>query len=103
MSKVGDARHLAVENEILAEKAAALGDAAKRVEGALAALRATEAGEERERRIDAAADAVWGFLVQRELMGLRDREAIVAYYQIPLAVLNRAGSIRGSKKGDAQR
>ena len=103
MNKVGDARHLAVENEILAEKAAALGDAAKRVEAALDALRASEADEEREKRIDAAADAVWGFLVQRELMGLRDREAIVAYYQIPLVVMNRAGSIRGSRKGETQR
>jgi hypothetical protein len=39
----------------------------------------------------AAADAVWCFLVQREVMGLRDRAAVVAQYAIPREVLNRLG------------
>ena len=39
-----------------------------------------------------AADAVWGFLVQREVMGLRDRAAVVAQYGIPREVLARLGA-----------
>jgi hypothetical protein len=91
MKSVGEARHVAVEAEIRGEKAAALGDAAKRVEAALAALRDAGSSAERERLLDEAAQAVWGFLIQRELMGLRDREAIVAHYAIPREVLNRTG------------
>jgi hypothetical protein len=94
MKSVGEARHLAVEAEIRGEKAAALGDAARRVEVALAALRSAPEGTERERLLDEAGQTVWGFLIQRELMGLRDREAIIAYYDIPREVLNRAGIIR---------
>jgi hypothetical protein len=94
MRSVGEARQVAVEAEIRGEKAAALGDAARRVERALAALRAGQGGEERGRLLDEASEAVWNFLIQRELMGLRDREAIVAYYDIPREVLNRTGIVR---------
>jgi hypothetical protein len=98
MRSVGEARHVAVEAEIRGEKAAALGDAAKRVEAALASLQAI-GPDERERLLDEAAEAVWGFLIQRELMGLRDREAIVAYYDVPHEVLNRTGIIRKNEGG----
>jgi hypothetical protein len=93
MSRVGDARHSAIESEIAGEKAASLGHAGRRVEAALGAWREA-ADDNRERLLDAAADAVWGFLVQRELVGLRDRDAVIAHYQIPREVLNRGGSIR---------
>ncbi|MEA1014687.1 DUF6665 family protein [Sphingosinicella sp. LY1275] len=93
MRKAGEARHEAVEREILGEKAAALGRGGRRVEAALAALR-NSAGEERERLIDEAARIVWGFLVQRELLGLRDRDRVIAHYAIPAEVLNRMGAIR---------
>jgi hypothetical protein len=62
------------------------------VEKALAALRDHTGGEGRAELVKAAADAVWGFLVQREVMGLRDRAAIVAEYGIPREVLNRIGA-----------
>ena len=39
-----------------------------------------------------AADAVWCFFVQREVMGLRDRAQIVADYQIPREVMVRLGA-----------
>ena len=94
MRSVGEARHQAIEAEIRGEKAAALGDAARRVETALAALRGAEPGEAREHFLDKASSAVWGFLIQRELMGLRDREAIIAYYDIPAEVLHRTGAIK---------
>ncbi|WP_324750656.1 DUF6665 family protein [Sphingomonas sp. LY54] len=93
MRKVGEARHEAIEHEILGEKAAALGRGGRRVEAALAALR-DSAGEERERLVDEAARIVWGFLVQRELLGLRDRDRVIAHYAIPTEVLNRMGAIR---------
>jgi hypothetical protein len=94
VKSVGEARHVAVESEIRGEKAAALGDAARRVEAALAAIRRELSDADRDRLLDEAAEAVWGFLIQRELMGLRDREAIIAYYDIPREVLNRTGIIR---------
>src|SRR5678815_497084 len=65
--------------ELLQEQAASLGQSGRKVETALAALREHE-GEGRAEVLKAAADAVWGFLVQREIMGLRDRAAIVAQY-----------------------
>lgn len=77
--------------ELLQEQAASLGLAGRKVEKALAALREHE-GEGRAEVLKAAADAVWGFLVQREVMGLRDRAAIVAEYGIPREVMNRVGA-----------
>ena len=80
--------------------AAALGDSARKVAAALSALEAAEAGT-RERLLDEAADAVWGFLIQRELRGLRDREQVIADYAIPREVLNRAGAVR-SRQGESR-
>lgn len=77
--------------ELLQEQAASLGQSGRKVEKALAALREHE-GEGRAEVLKAAADAVWGFLVQREIMGLRDRTAIVAQYGIPREVMNRIGA-----------
>ncbi|HEY8574402.1 DUF6665 family protein [Phenylobacterium sp.] len=76
--------------ELLQEQAAALGRQGERVEKALAALAACP-GEGRPEALKVAADAVWCFFVQREVMGLRDRTAIVAQYAIPREVLNRLG------------
>ena len=77
--------------ELLQEQAASLGQSGRKVERALAALREHE-GEGRAEVLRAAADAVWGFLVQREIMGLRDRTAIVAQYGIHREVMNRIGA-----------
>ena len=77
--------------ELLQEQAASLGQSGRKVEKALATLRDHE-GEGRAEVLKAAADAVWGFLVQREIMGLRDRAAIVAQYGIPREVMNRIGA-----------
>ena len=92
------ARRLGVEtgeavlrHELLAEQAASLGHAGRKVEAALAALREHPGGEGRAVVLKAAADAVWGFFVQREILGFRDRAAIVAHYRIPREVLNRLG------------
>src|SRR4051812_43708802 len=78
--------------ELLGEQAASLGASGRKVEKALAVLREHPGGEGRADAVKAAADAVWGFLVQREIMGFRDRAAIIAEFGIPREVLNRLGS-----------
>ena len=87
-----------LEVELLAERAAALGRGGRDVETALERLRefdATGAGPvPRAELVAAAADAVWGFLVHRELCGLRDRDDVIRHYRIPREVLNRLGARR---------
>jgi hypothetical protein len=98
------ARRLGVETgeavlryELMAEQAAALGRAGAKLEAALAALRAQAPDREaqddgRAAALKAAADAAWCFFVQREAMGLRDRAAVIAQYEVPREVLNRIGA-----------
>ena len=78
--------------ELMEEQAQSLGRAGRKVEAALAALRDHPGGEGRPAVLKAAADAVWSFLVQREVMGLRDRAQVVAQYAIPPEVLARLGA-----------
>ena len=92
-------RHLGVETgeavlsyELMEEQAHSLGRAGRKVETALAALADHQGGEGRGALLKTAADAVWGFLVQREVMGLRDRNAVIAQYGIPREVLARLGA-----------
>ena len=87
-SDEGDA---AFRHEVLEEQAASLGRMGRKAEAALAKLRAHE-GEGRAEAVKAAADAVWCFLVQREVLGLRDRAQIVAQYNIPREVMVRLGA-----------
>jgi hypothetical protein len=82
----------ALHHELLEEQAQSLGRAGRKVEAALAALREHPGGEGRAALVKAAADAVWSFLVQREVMGLRDRAQVVAHYAIPREVLARIGA-----------
>jgi hypothetical protein len=85
-----DAADAAVRAELVSEQAASLGRVGRKAQAALAALKAHE-GEGRAEVLKAAADAVWCFFVQREVLGLRDRAQIVADYQIPREVLVRLG------------
>ena len=78
--------------QLVGEQAYSLGQAGRKVEKALAALAEHPGGEGRAEVLKAAADAVWGFLVQREVMGLRDRNAVIAHYNIPREVLARLGA-----------
>ena len=78
--------------ELMEEQAYSLGRAGRKVEAALAALRDHPGGEGRAALLRDAADAVWGFLVQREAMGLRDRTQVIAHYAIPREVLARIGA-----------
>lgn len=82
---------LIVDLEILAEAAAALGNAGRRVEDTLAAL-AAASGDEREPRLREAARAVHHYFIQRELRGFRRHDDAIAEYGIPRAVLARLGA-----------
>ena len=81
-----------LRHELLEEQAHSLGRAGRRVEATLAELAAHPGGEGRSALLRAAADAVWGFFVQREITGLRDRAAVIAHYRVPREVLNRLGA-----------
>jgi len=83
-----------LDHEIAGEKAAALGRAGDAVEKALARLADPEAlaAEGRDQLLKVAADAVWSFFVQREVMGLRDQGPVIRHYGIPRAVLVRLGA-----------
>ncbi len=79
-------------HELIEEQAQSLGRAGRKVEETLAALKAHDNNDDRTVLMNAAADAVWGFLVQREIMGLRDRTAIVEQYGIPREIMARIGA-----------
>jgi len=90
-----------LDHEIREQKAQALGALGSQVEQALAALRAFDAGahepdgeHRRHALLDRAADRVWAFMIQRELCGLRNWDAVVKDYGIPREVLNRVGQVR---------
>jgi hypothetical protein len=94
--------HLALETgvgildyELVAEKAESLGRAGARVEASLIELRRFDAGQcpeaDRATLVKTAAQAVWGFFVQRELCGMTDPEPAIEFYAIPREVLVRLG------------
>lgn len=87
-----EAADAAIRHEILEEQAQSLGRAGRKVEAALAALRDHPGGDGRVTVLRAAADAVWGYFVQREVLGLRDRNEVIAQYGIPREVLVRLGA-----------
>nr|WP_246206431.1 DUF6665 family protein [Propylenella binzhouense] len=87
-----------LEYEVAAEKASALGRAGRRLEDALAALAAHGAGSGAEEPpaaraalLDAAGEALWHLVIQRELCGLRNTEAMMRDYKVPAAVRARMG------------
>lgn len=82
-----------LEHEFLAEKAAALGRAGKRVGLSLGRLREHQgSADERVRLVKDAADAVYAYFIQRELCGLRRHDDAIRDYAIPREVLVRLGA-----------
>jgi hypothetical protein len=82
----------AFAQELVSERAAALGRAGNAVETAMARLNEGADGLDREALLKAAAHAVWAYFVQREALGLRDQKGVIAHYAIPKAVLARLGA-----------
>ncbi|MBV2186552.1 MAG: hypothetical protein KUL88_18680 [Rhizobium sp.] len=89
---------LALDYELAAEKADALGRAGRRVEAALKALaKAKEEAADAARcdeLTDETAELVWALFVQREICGFRSQADAVERYQIPREVLIRVGAER---------
>jgi hypothetical protein len=81
-----------LEVEIAAEKAASLGRAGRALEKALARIGASSDPAEREGRVQDAADALYAFLVQRELCGLLNHLSVLAEFGIPREVTVRVGA-----------
>ena len=92
-----------LEFEIAQEKASALGRLGRRLEAALAALRAfdakhreaairgTEARERRDRLVAEAGEALWYLMVQRDACGFYNSVAVIRDYGVPGEVVNRLG------------
>jgi hypothetical protein len=77
----------------MAEQAAALAHSGRRVETTLAALAGLDDSGDRPQRLKAAADAVYGFFIQREIIGMRDHRGVIEHYGIPREVLARLGAV----------
>lgn len=84
----------ALTHEIAQEQATSLGRAGRRVEETLAKLAADDGRDAESRRglIQGAADAVYAYFIQRELIGLRRHQDVIREYAIPNAVLARLGA-----------
>ena len=94
-----------LEYEIRQEQAATIGRLARELQDTLAALDAfTQARDhmtaadgrapERARLIDAAAYALWNFVVQRECSGFRDTELALKDYAVPGEVRAKMGAVQ---------
>jgi hypothetical protein len=92
-----------LEHELAQEKASALGRLGRALEAALAALAALDAEHPREtssadrRKLRAslvaqASLALWHFIVQRDVCGLRDMRAVLRDYRVPQEVAARMGA-----------
>ncbi|WP_026380990.1 DUF6665 family protein [Afifella pfennigii] len=95
----------ALHQEMLAEKAGALSRMVWRFERALEAWRALERAEEggpaaataRAQAFDAAAEALWALMVQRDALGLPGTERLMREYDVPPALRARLGIVRAGK------
>jgi hypothetical protein len=72
-----------LEGEILAEKAAALGRIAGKLESSIAALAACRTPEQRRALREEAKRYYWYLVVQREALGFRNHRELELYYRIP--------------------
>ena len=85
-----------LEYELVQEKAATLSRLGKRLQDALAALAEhdREPGGDAARRselVQAAGEALWYYVIQREVCGLRDSEAVMRHLGVPREVRLKMG------------
>lgn len=93
-----------LDYEFAGEAAASLGQSGRRLRKALDALNDYDSQvaacahhtdpAEREGLLAVAAEAYWGYVVQRELLGLQDPEYIAREYHVPREVVLTAGPRR---------
>ena len=87
-----------LEHALNAERALTLGKLGREVEATLLALKSVRETREPERRavaVQACADAVWRYFIQREVQGLTNHEPVIEFYRIPAEVLARVGASSG--------
>ena len=84
-----------LEAEIFAEHAASLGHHGKLVEAAVKAWeeRGDVSGAEAERLLQAAADAVYNYFIQREAVGISNHDHPTKFYRITGPILARLGAM----------
>lgn len=96
-----DTPQSALDYEIAQEKASTLGRLGRRLEAALAELAPFDARigdgappdcDTRKALLDAAGTALWHFIVQREVLGLRDSARVLHDYRVPDEVRDRTGA-----------
>lgn len=92
-----DAGTAAIEHEILAERASSMGAAEAKVIATIAALAATTTTTDRASALAAARSAVWGYFVQRELVGFRKHTDVIQELHIPTEVLVGLGAMETRK------
>ena len=86
-----------LQYEVMQEKAAVLARLGRRLQTALDALAAFDASGgagaagERDALVGAAGEALWYYVVQREVLGLRDTEFVMRELQVPREVRLRMG------------
>lgn len=91
-----------LQDELVEEKASALGRLGRRLEAALAALAACPKTadsdpEVRKVLLKQAGYALWMFVVQRESCGLRDTTRMMRQYEVPREILAHMGPMLSSK------
>jgi hypothetical protein len=95
LARIAGDRHEATVREIAQEKAASLGRAGRRLEDCLAKLRRHDAerggDEDRAALVEAAAEALYFYIVQREACGLRDSIEIFRELRVPTEIQVRMG------------
>ena len=101
MIRPRSAQPVALDYEIAQEQANALGRAGRALEAALAALsehdRTAQFGDHaRAKLVQAAGDALWRLVIQRECCSLRDARVLMRDYRVPKEVQNRMGVCRQS-------
>ncbi len=87
----GDAAFDMLQHELFAEKAASLGRAGAEVTRRMAAIVAASS-EERDDALQDAADAVFAFVVQRDLCGLHAHEEALNNLGVTREVMARVGA-----------
>jgi hypothetical protein len=85
---VADDKVHPIEKELQGERAAALGEAGRRIERALAELGTDEDS------LYEAATAVWYYMIVRESLRMYDHNDALAFYDVPARVMAKVGVIR---------
>ena len=79
-----------IEEQLQGERAAALGEAGRRLEAALAEL----AQGDTEDRLHEAGTAAWYYMIVRESLGMFDHEHAFSIYEVPSRVIARVGVVK---------